>query len=149
VIPIRDETQTCVAISGRSMSHDVRPKYLHSRFKRNRVLYGEDKVVRGRVGFLCEGFFHVMWLHQLGYANAVARMGTALSTEQAQKLVTYFTELVIIPDGDAPGRASAEQISLLLKNRINVRVVSMPDDRDIDGLSEASVHGLLGSTFRR
>ena len=149
VIPIRDETKTCVAISGRTLTRDENaPKYLHSRFKRNRVLYGEDKIVRGQVGYLCEGFFHVMYLHQLGYMNAVARMGTALSAEQAQKLVTCFTELVIIPDGDAPGRNSAAQIAALLQIRMRVRVVEMPDGKDVDGLPEDAVRILLGTPSR-
>lgn len=146
VIPIRDSSKTCVAISGRTLSRDTdTPKYLHSRFKRNRVLYGEHRIVPGRVGYLCEGFFHVMYLDQLGYGNAVARMGTALSTEQAQKLVTCFTELVIIPDGDVAGRTSAAQIAALLQTKMRVRVVDMPDGKDVDGLPESAVRILLGT----
>lgn len=144
VIPIRDESKTLVAMSGRTLASDGGPKYLHSRFKRDRVLYGEHRIQRGRVGYLCEGFFHVMYLDQLGYANPVARMGTHLSTAQAEKLVTCFTELVIIPDGDVAGRNSATQIAGLLKTRMPVRVVEMADGMDVDALSERAVYELLG-----
>jgi hypothetical protein len=148
VIPIRDETKTLVALSGRTLTSTGGPKYLHSRFKRDRVLYGSHRLTPVpplRRGYLCEGFFHVMALDQFGYKNAVARMGTHLSTEQAEKLVTWFSELVIIPDGDLAGRNSAMQIAELLKMKMPVRVVTMPDGQDIDSLPEFAVRELLGT----
>jgi len=178
-IPIRDEDGKLVAISGRVFDDSVcaycrvslpqngkdclecgkrqPPKYLHSRFKRDRVLYGEHlRDTHNRTGYLFEGFFQAIYSWQCGYANTLARMGTHLSNHQAKKLVQWFDHLVIVPDGDKAGRDAAERDRRTLQDlsfddgqgkvrRIErINVVDMPNKRDADTLTPADLRKRLG-----
>lgn len=156
-IPIRDEDGKLVAISGRRYGEGNGPKYLHSRFKRDRVLFGEHRVNPGiRKGYLFEGFFHVIYTSQYGYCNGVARMGTHLSRKQAVKLVRWFDHLVIVPDGDKAGRDAAERDARTLQMiqlptsdgkvccLARIDVVEMPHGKDIDSLKPDKVREVLG-----
>jgi len=144
VIPIRDLAGKLVALSGRAFDPGMQPKYLHSRFKRDRVLYGEHKLVKGLPCYLCEGFFEVIYLYQLGYQNAVARMGTHLSNDQAARLVEYASSVIVLPDGDPAGRDSAEKILEQLHERVPTKIVEMPDGMDVDKLPPRHIYELLG-----
>lgn len=147
-IPIRDETGQLVSISGRKYGESGKAKYLHSPFKRDRVLYGAHKLVPGRKGYLVEGFFQVMYPWRHGYRNFVARMGSHLSALQALKLVEWFDHLVVIPDGDVAGYSSAKLIVESLKGRIpKVEMVDMPRGRDVDTVSPEQLSALIGPTF--
>lgn len=156
-IPIRDEAGKLVALSGRRYGEASGPKYLHSRFKRDRVLFGEHRRVPGvRKGYLFEGFFHVIYVSQFGYCNIFARMGTHLSHKQAMKLVLWLDHLVIVPDGDKAGRDAAERDAQTLRllqvpgeggavcRLERVDVVDMPRNRDIDSLKPEKVREILG-----
>jgi len=160
-IPIRDENGVLVALSGRSFEEDgpvKGPKYLHSRFKRDRVLFGEGKRdPKVRVGYLFEGFFQAIYTWQCGYRNVYSRMGTHLSPQQQRKLVKWCDKLVIVPDGDTPGIKAAERDAETLKylefkeedgtlSKItDISIVSIPKGKDIDNLTPAHVQDLLGS----
>jgi DNA primase len=145
VVPIRDAEGKLVALSGRAWDDDSGPKYLHSRFKRDRELYGQHKRTESRKGYLCEGFFQVIYLWQNGYMNALGRMGTHLSKQQIAKLVEWFDHLVVVPDGDKAGRDSAKRISESLSGRIaTVEVSGMPDKKDADSLEPSQLAELLG-----
>jgi len=145
-IPIRDEAGKLVSISGRSFDEDSRgPKYLHSPFKRDRVLFGEhrrDPAVRS--GFLFEGFFQTIYSWQNGYINVLARMGTHLSRQQTEKLMKWFDHLTIVPDGDKAGLESAQQIESDLKQNLDVTVVGMVKGKDADSLASPVLISLLG-----
>lgn len=145
-IPIRDEGGKLVAISGRKFDDDMKgPKYMHSRFKRDRVLFGEHRHVKEiRVGYLFEGFYQVMFTSQLGYKNALARMGTHLSRQQTEKLVNWFDHVIIVPDGDKAGRDSAERIAHDLSVLMFTTVTGMPRGKDADTLNPAELIELLG-----
>ena len=156
-IPIRDEDGKLVAISGRAYGNASGPKYLHSRFKRDRILYGEHKRVPSvRKGFLFEGFFHVIYTSQFGYVNLLARMGTHLSKEQARKLVMWFDHLVIVPDGDVPGRNAAQRDARNLADLSyegeegeihtisRIDIIEVPNKKDIDSLNPEQVKAILG-----
>lgn len=144
-IPIRDTEGNLVAVTGRAFSAQQSPKYLHSSFKRDRVLYGEHRVDRSkRYGYLFEGFFQVMYADQNGYPNPVARMGSHLSRQQAGKLVSWFDHLIIVPDGDIVGKDSAERIAQDLGSVIRVDVSDMPRGRDADTLKPAKLFDVLG-----
>jgi hypothetical protein len=137
-IPIRNEEGKLIAVSGRKFDEQAwGPKYLHSRFKRDRVLYGEHRVNKAiRKGYLLEGFFQVIRLAQHGYVNPLARMGTHLSKQQAAKLVEWFDHLVIVPDGDKAGMDSAMLIREQLKDQIEtIEIPDMPKGKDADSLS--------------
>lgn len=145
-IPIRDVEGKLVAVSGRVYPEDRDgPKYLHSRFKRDRVLFGEhlrDATVSK--GYLFEGFFQVIFTAQCGFKNPLARMGTHLSRQQVEKLVAWFDHLVIVPDGDKPGQESALRIQATLDTLIpQITIADMPRGKDADSLPPDQLRHLL------
>lgn len=145
-IPIRDAQNALVGISGRAFFDRQVPKYLHSSgFRRDFYLYGEHKVKRGVRGYLCEGFFDVIYLHMLGY-NAVAMMGAHLSRLQAEKLTQFFSDLVVVPDGDAPGYEAAEKVMLQVGSRIPTTIAKVPEGKDPDELDSDELISILGPT---
>jgi hypothetical protein len=145
-IPIRDAEGSLVGISGRAFYERQSPKYLHSSgFRRDYYLYGERLIKRGVKGFLCEGFFDVIYLHQMGY-NAVAMLGSHLSRFQAEKLTQFFSELVIIPDGDGPGYEAAEKAQVQLASRLPTRIANVPEGKDPDELDSDEMIEILGPT---
>lgn len=145
VVPIRNRDGLIVAMSGRSIGKR-NPKYLHypKGFKRNSVLFGEDKVMPGKVGYLHEGFFACIYAWQFGYENCVARMGTHLSGYQEDRLVEWFDRLMIVPDGDEAGYRSAEEIYERLRTRVPTEVASMPTGFEVDRLSENDLRKVMG-----
>lgn len=145
-IPVRDEDGNLVAISGRAF-RGQEPKYLHSRFKRDLVLYGEHLVERGHTGYLCEGFFQALAISDAGYPNAVARMGTHLSRWQRDKILKYFTTVVVVEDGDKAGRESAELIRLQLASHVETVIAHFPDKEDADSVSRDHLHSILLGVF--
>lgn len=159
-IPIRDENGKLVAVSGRRFSDDDSkgPKYLHSRFKRDRVLFGEHRHVASiRKGYLFEGFFQTIYTWQFGYVNVLARMGTHLSQQQATKVIKWFDHLVIVPDGDKPGMDAAERDARTLKDWVvsengidykiaQVDIAPMPRGKDADTLIPDVLRTVLGPT---
>lgn len=183
-IPIRDEDGKLVSISGRTFNDDVcayckgevkkgecfqcgkhqPPKYLHSPFKRDRVLFGEHhRDATNRSGYLLEGFFQVMATWECGYANSLARMGSHMSRQQAEKLVRWLDHLTIVPDGDKAGREAAERDRRTLsslefpgrpfdppsKNGATFKIeqidiVDMPNKMDADSVKPSVLRGILG-----
>lgn len=146
-IPIRDETGKLVSISGRKFSDDEwGPKYLHSPFKRDRVLFGSHRVNKDiRKGYLTEGFFQTIRLAQLGYPNPLGRMGSHLSNQQAEMLAEWFDHLVIVPDGDQAGYDSAKVAEERLRGRIEtVEIADMPKGKDADSLDPDRLQEILG-----
>jgi Toprim-like/DNA primase catalytic core, N-terminal domain len=155
-IPIRDEDGKLVALSGRAFGKG-KPKYLHSRFKRDRILFGEHRRNRTiRTGYLFEGFFQAIYSWQCGYENVFARMGTHLSYQQAMKLALWLDHLIIVPDGDKAGKDAAERDARTLRDlevedkdgkvrRLEkIDITDMPRGKDIDNLKPGKVRALLG-----
>ena len=143
-IPIRACDGALVGISGRAFLKDQLPKYLHSSgFRRDYYLYGEHKIRKGVRGYLCEGFFDVIYLHQFGY-NAVAMMGSHLSKFQIGKIVEFFSEIVIVPDGDAPGYEAAAKAEASLTPRMTTTVANVPYGKDPDELDLQEMIEILG-----
>jgi DNA primase len=145
-IPIRDRKGRLVGISGRAIGKNRIPKYLHSKgFRRDYYLYGEDKLEPSGQGYIVEGQFDVIGLWQYGYRNVVAVLGSHLTKFQAEKVVQFFKEVVIVTDGDDPGREAAARFASTLRTRLSsVRVVDVPDDKDPGSLTEDEASELLG-----
>jgi len=159
-VPIRDGGGKLVSISGRLVVRDLgrwtdklpensAPKYLHSPFTRNVVLYGMDKVlVDQRVGYLFEGFFQAIFSWQCGYNNTLGRMGTHLSGQQIDYLRKHFDKLVLVPDGDKAGYESVRKIKNELAQELDpipeVVIAPMPEGRDADQLSADELTEALG-----
>jgi len=118
MIPVRDFTGTLVGASGRDVTGEQKPKYLHERgFKKEKYLFGEKFVDRDmkRV-HIVEGFFDVFNLEKLGVINTLGSMGTSLGDEQIMKIRKWFKEVVFFPDADDDGQGLqfAEEFGKLL-----------------------------------
>lgn len=149
-IPIRDCQGRLVGLSGRTIDPKTKPKFLHAKgFLRDRYLYGEHRLKEGGrgTGVIVEGFFDAIHLWENGYP-AVAIMGTYLSRLQIEKLVRFFGDVVVLPDGDAPGLAGAEKIKEDLLGRMPVRIAAIPPGRDPDELSALDLAETLGKIER-
>ena len=132
IFPVIDVRGDVVAFGGRVLDKSE-PKYLNTQetavYSKRRNLYGINLAKRTkRPNFiLCEGNSDDITLHQAGFDNAVASMGTALTTEQIRLLSRYTKELVLCYDNDGAGQAATEKaISLLENSEFNVRVLSLP-----------------------
>jgi hypothetical protein len=145
-LPIRDVKGNLVGISGRSVDPDQKPKFLHSNaFHRDFYLYGEQFCQTPQVAYLVEGFFDAIMLRQRGYVSPLCFMGGSISRFQVEKLVQLrVKEVVIIPDGDAPGAKIADGVLRAVSARIPTRVVPVPDGADPDDLTSDELLELLG-----
>ena len=149
-IPIRDCMGRLVGISGRAIDPRTKPKFMHSKgFQRDHYLYGEHRLQEGGkgTGIIVEGFFDAIHLWECGY-QAVAIMGTYLSRLQIEKLRRFFSDIVVLPDGDAAGYAGAERIRDDLKGRMPVRIAPIPPGRDPDEISALDLAEALGDVSR-
>lgn len=138
MFPVIDVRGDVVAFGGRVLDKSE-PKYMNTTetivYSKRRNLYGINlaKKTKRPNFILCEGNIDVITLHQAGFDNAVASMGTALTTEQTKILSRYTKELVLCYDNDAAGQmATQKNISLLESSDFNVRVARIPR-RLVDG----------------
>ncbi len=116
---------------------DAKPKYLNSPetkiFDKSRNLYGLNaaRSSRRKNLIICEGYMDVISMHQAGFTNAVASLGTALTSLQASLLKRYTDEVLIIYDSDEAGvRAALRAIPLLKGVGLNTRVVNLRPYKD-------------------
>ena len=132
MFPVIDVRGDVVAFGGRVLDKSE-PKYMNTQetivYSKRRNLYGINlakKTKRPNI-ILCEGNIDVITLHQAGFDNAVASMGTALTTEQTRILSRYTKELVLCYDNDGAGKAATEKAIALLENsEFTVRVLQLP-----------------------
>ena len=139
IFPVIDVRGDVVAFGGRVLDKSE-PKYLNTQetavYSKRRNLYGINLAKRTkRPNFiLCEGNIDVITLHQAGFDNVVATMGTALTEEHARILARYTKELVLCYDNDAAGKQSTDRVLNILKNaNLNVRVLQLPNAYDAEG----------------
>ena len=138
MFPVIDVTGDVVAFGGRVLDKSE-PKYMNTTetmvYSKRRNLYGINlaKKTKRPNFILCEGNIDVITLHQAGFDNAVASMGTALTTEQTKILSRYTKELVLCFDNDTAGQlATQKNIELLKDSEFTVRVLQLPR-RLVDG----------------
>ena len=132
MFPVIDVRGDVVAFGGRVLDKSE-PKYVNTQetivYSKRRNLYGINlakKTKRPNI-ILCEGNIDVITLHQAGFDNAVASMGTALTVEQTRILSRYTKELVLCYDNDGAGKAATEKAIALLENsEFTVRVIQLP-----------------------
>ncbi len=146
-LEIRDGRGEVLAFGGRALGDDP-AKYINSpetsRFTKGRVLYGLDRAREGARKserlVLCEGYFDRIAFERAGVPWAVASMGTALTTTQADLLARHVPSVVVAYDGDAAGLAAAwKAFPLLVERGVRVFHVSFPDGHDPDSFLRA--HG--------
>jgi DNA primase len=152
-IPIHDEVGTLVAYAGRRLKpKDIREegKYKFPRhFRKELVLYNyhlakEHMKERGLI--LAEGFFAVIKLFEIGFPNAVACMGSALSDAQAEQLFEA-KEVIILFDGDNSGTSGAETARDKLKDKVKVRLVRLPQDTAPDDFPPRALRWLINGVM--
>ncbi len=138
MFPIMDEGRHVIAFGGRVMG-DGQPKYVNSPetaiFTKGQQLYGLHLARRSRRPglLLCEGYMDVIALHQAGFDNALAALGTAFTEEHAVKLRRYTQEVYLTFDSDEAGvQAALRAIPILRDAGIRARVVDMRPHKDPD-----------------
>jgi len=146
-IEIRDGRGEILGFGARAFGDD-QPKYLNSpetaRFSKGKLLYGLDRakeaIRKEDMVLLVEGYFDRIACERAGAANAVASMGTALTSQQVDLLARQAATVVVAYDGDAPGIAAAyKAFPLLLARGAQVRHLALPEGHDPD--SYLAVHG--------
>ena len=132
MLPVIDVRGDVVGFGSRVIDKSE-PKYMNSTetpvYSKRRVLYGLNlaKKTKRPNMILCEGNLDVVTLHQAGFDNAVASMGTALTTEQIRLLGRYTKELVLCYDNDNAGQLATERALEMLNNtEFTVRVLKLP-----------------------
>lgn len=149
-----------IGFGARTLKSDKKlPKYFNSPesalYNKSRSLYGialaKKSIVERQLCYLVEGYTDVISLHQAGITNVVASSGTSLTEEQVRLIKRYAPVVTILYDGDAAGmKASLRGIDLILKEGLNVKVVTFPDGEDPDsfakGHASSEVHEHLTGT---
>ena len=138
MLPVIDTRGDVVAFGSRVLDKSE-PKYMNSSetpvYSKRRVLYGLNlakKTKRPNI-ILCEGNLDIVTLHQAGFDNAVASMGTALTPEQVRLLSRFTKELVLCYDNDNAGKIATERALQILNNTdFTVKVLQLPK-RLVDG----------------
>ena len=133
MFPIMDVNNHVVGFGGRVMG-DGMPKYLNSPetllFDKSRNLYGLNFARRSRKNYLllCEGYMDVIALHQAGFTNAIASLGTAFNEKHAQLLKRYTGNVILTQDNDEAGvRAKLRAFPILRDAGLNVRILDTSD----------------------
>lgn len=138
IFPIIDVRGDVVAFGGRVMD-DSKPKYLNSSdtpaFKKSRNLFALNFARKSETEtmILCEGYMDVIALHGAGFSNAVATLGTAITSEQARIFSRYAKKVVICYDADEAGqRAASKAFALLGEVGVECRILKVEDAKDPD-----------------
>ncbi len=158
MFPVRELAGRVVAFSGRALSGpngepppDTEPKYMNSPetalYHKGNVLFGlhEARVEVRRQGWaiVCEGNFDLLALHQAGFAQSVAPLGTAFTSPQAKLLKRFCERVVLLFDGDSAGRKAVRAAFPLLQEQgLRGSVVRLPAGDDPDSFLRA--HGAEG-----
>lgn len=138
IFPIIDNFSNVIAFGGRALG-DGKPKYLNTSdtpvFKKSRNLFAlnfarnacEDSLI------LCEGYMDVITVHMAGFPNAVATLGTALTTEQARLMAKYTKKVILSYDSDEAGVSAAKRaIPILTDAGLEVKMLRMEGAKDPD-----------------
>ncbi len=143
IFPIMDVNRRVVGFGGRVMG-DGQPKYLNSPetviFDKSRNLYGlhAARTSRRKNLILCEGYMDVIAMHQAGFTNACASLGTSFTTGHASLLRRYTEEVLLLYDSDAAGvKAAQRAVPILREAGIRSRVVHLDPYKDPDEFIKA------------
>lgn len=137
MIPIIDIRGAVVGFGGRVLD-DSKPKYINTE---NTLAYSKSNNLfalnfaksAGRELILCEGYMDVIAMHQAGFTNAVAALGTAFPQEQVRLITRYADKVNLIFDADEAGqKATRKALEALRPTGVDIKVVSIPDGKDPD-----------------
>lgn len=143
MFPIQDANQKVIGFGGRVMG-DGKPKYLNSPetmiFDKSRNLFGLNLAKNARAGYMiiCEGYMDVIAMHQAGFNMAVASLGTAFTSGQAQILKRYTDEVILSYDSDEAGtKAALRGIGILKEAGLRGKVLNLKPYKDPDEFIKA------------
>lgn len=138
IFPISDINGNIIAFGGRVMD-DSNPKYLNTAdtlaYKKSKGVFalnfakksGKDSLI------LCEGYMDVIAMHQAGFTNTVAGLGTALTSEQANLLSQYASEVLLCYDADETGQRATERALRIFKNtNAEIKTLQLSGGKDPD-----------------
>ena len=138
IFPIIDTSGNIVAFGGRVMD-DSKPKYLNTSdtpaFKKSRHLFALNFAKKhcDEYMILCEGYMDVIALHEAGFENAVATLGTAITSEQARIFAKYTKKVIVCYDSDDAGQnATQKAIRLLGEVGVELRILKLSGAKDPD-----------------
>ncbi len=138
MFPIMDTNNRVIAFGGRVMG-EGEPKYLNSPetrlFDKSRSLYGLNFARSSRENYflICEGYMDVIAMHQAGFTNAVASLGTAFTAQHASLIKRYVSQVILTYDSDDAGvKAALRAIPILKEVGISCRVLNMKPYKDPD-----------------
>lgn len=138
MFPIMDVNNRVIGFGGRVMG-EAKPKYLNSPetmvFDKSRNLYGLNRARTSRKTYflMCEGYMDVIALHQAGFTNAIASLGTALTTGHASLIRRYVNEVYLTYDSDEAGtKAALRAVPVLREAGLTAKVIRMDPYKDPD-----------------
>lgn len=138
IYPILDTNNKVIGFGGRVMGKGE-PKYLNSpetvAFDKSRNLFGLHEAKRAKETYMlvCEGYMDVISMHQAGFNNSVASLGTALTDQQAKLLKRYTEEVILTYDSDGAGqKAALRAIPIFRRVGIRTKVLNMKPHKDPD-----------------
>jgi DNA primase len=141
--PIGDQMGRTIAFGGRVLNPEDQPKYLNSPesavFQKSRTLYGvhlaADSIRKHGEAIVTEGYMDVIAMHQHGFTNVVATLGTALSDDHAALLQRLCDRVTLLFDGDEAGQKAADRaVEMFFSRPIEVRICVLPGGCDPDDL---------------
>lgn len=148
IFPISDKYGHCVGFGGRILTNDKKqPKYINSAesdlFDKSNLLYGfhlaRNTIANTGEVYLVEGYTDVMRMHQIGFANTVATLGTALTPQHLAQLKKLCRKVIIFRDSDSAGQTAAERdLELILQAGLFAELVVFPseDKEDPDSIGQ-------------
>lgn len=142
IFPICDKYGHCVGFGGRILTNDKKqPKYINSAesdlFDKSNLLYGfhlaRNTIANTGEVYLVEGYTDVMRMHQIGFANTVATLGTALTPQHLAQLKKLCRKVIIFRDSDSAGQTAAERdLELILQAGLFAELVVFPSENKED-----------------
>lgn len=148
IFPISDKYGHCVGFGGRILTNDKKqPKYINSAesdlFDKSNLLYGfhlaRNTIANTGEVYLVEGYTDVMRMHQIGFTNTIATLGTALTPQHLAQLKKLCRKVIIFRDSDSAGRTAAERdLQLILQAGLFAELVVFPseDKEDPDSIGQ-------------
>ena len=148
IFPICDKYGHCVGFGGRILTNDKKqPKYINSPestiFNKSELLYGfhlaRNTIANTGEVYLVEGYTDVMRMHQIGFTNTIATLGTALTPQHLAQLKKLCRKVIIFRDSDSAGRSAAERdLQLILQAGLFAELVVFPseDKEDPDSIGQ-------------
>ncbi len=139
IFPIIDTMGRILAFGGRALSDEDQPKYLNSPetliYHKGDLLFAMNLARKSKANhfILVEGYLDAIALHQAGFPQAVAVLGTALTPRQIRQLKHYKNDVIVSFDADEAGQTAAKRsFELLQQQHLNIRVLMIPQGKDPD-----------------